>query len=224
MSLSLIWGAFVGGLLSFFSPCIFPLIPVYISFVTGYSIGELKEKKRLKLTQIFLRTTVFILGFAITFMSMGIASSSIGEFLLSNKVLFARISGVLVIIFGLHLAEIFKLNLLNRTKRFTACFHSTGLVSSLAFGVIFAFGWSPCVGPMLSSILILAADTANMQQGALLLLVYSLGIGAPFLVFSFSINYFFKASKFLRRLDLLQRASGALLVFAGIYLIYNGGF
>jgi len=224
MSLSLAWGAFVGGLLSFFSPCIFPLIPVYISFVTGHSLEELKKGTGTNPTVIFLRTNAFIIGFASIFVAMGIASSSFGTFLLKNKILFARISGVVVIIFGLQLLEIIKLNFLNKTKRFTACFHSTGLVSSFVFGIIFAFGWSPCVGPMLSSILILAADTANMQQGALLLLIYSLGIGLPFLVFSFSINYFFKASKILKRLDLLQKASGALLVFAGIYLIYNGGF
>ncbi len=224
MSLSLIWGSFIGGLLSFFSPCVFPLIPVYISFVTGHSLEELKKGTDINPIIIFLRTNAFILGFASIFVAMGVASSSIGTFLLKNKILFARISGVIVIIFGLQLAEVLKLNLLNKTKRFTACFHSTGLISSFVFGIIFAFGWSPCVGPMLSSILILAADTANMKQGALLLLVYSLGIGLPFLIFSFSINYFFKASKILKRLDLFQRVSGVLLVLAGLYLIYNGGF
>ena len=224
MSLSLIWGAFVGGLLSFFSPCVFPLIPVYLSFVTGHSLEELKKGTGINPTIIFLRTNAFIIGFASIFVAMGVASSSIGTFLLKNKILFARISGAIVIVFGLQLAEVLKLNLLNKTKRFTACFHSTGLISSFVFGIIFAFGWSPCVGPMLSSILILAADTANMKQGALLLLIYSLGIGLPFLLFSFSINYFFKVSKVLKRLDLLQRASGVLLVLAGLYLIYNGGF
>ena len=224
MSLSLMWGAFFGGLLSFFSPCIFPLIPVYISFVTGHSLEELKSGSNTNLVTIFIKTTAFILGFALIFIMMGVASSSIGAFLLENKILFARISGVIVIFFGLQLAEVFKFNFLNKTKRFTACFHSTGLLSSFVFGVIFAFGWSPCVGPMLSSILILAADTGNAQQGALLLLIYSLGIGLPFLIFSFSINYFFKASKVLKRLDILQRISGILLVFAGAYLLYNGGF
>ncbi len=224
MSLSLAWGAFVGGLLSFFSPCIFPLIPVYISFVTGHSLEELKSGENLNPVKIFIRTNAFIIGFASMFILMGVASGSIGAFLLQNKILFARISGVIVIIFGLQLAEILKFDILNKTKRFTACFHSTGLLTSFIFGVIFAFGWSPCVGPMLSSILLLAADTANAKQGALLLLIYSLGIGLPFLIFSLSINYFFKASKVLKRLDVLQKASGVLLIFAGAYLIYNGGF
>ena len=224
MSFSLMWGAFVGGLLSFFSPCIFPLIPVYISFVTGHSLEELKSGTNVNPYIVFIKTNAFILGFAIIFILMGVASGSIGSFLLENKVLFARISGVIVVFFGLHLAEVIKLDYLNKTKRFPTKHNSKGLLSSFIFGVIFAFGWSPCVGPMLSSILILAADTANMFQGAILLLIYSLGIGLPFLIFSLSINYFFKVSKVLKRLDLLQKASGFLLIAAGVYLIYNGGF
>jgi len=218
------WGAFIGGLTSFFSPCIFPLIPVYISFVTGYSLEDLKKSKQINPLNIFIRTTAFILGFSIIFVSMGIVSSSIGAFLLTNKVLLARISGAIVILFGLQLAGIININFMSKTKKFTTCVHSASILSSFVFGIIFAFGWSPCVGPILSSILILAADTANVQQGALLLLLYSLGIGVPFLIFSFSINYFFKVSKILKRPDLIQKISGWALIAAGIYLIYNGGF
>jgi len=218
------WGAFIGGLTSFFSPCIFPLIPVYISFVTGYSLEDLKKSKQINPLNIFIRTTAFILGFSIIFVSMGIVSSSIGAFLLTNKVLLARISGAIVILFGLQLAGIININFMSKTKKFTTCVHSASILSSFVFGIIFAFGWSPCVGPILSSILILAADTANVQQGALLLLLYSLGIGVPFLIFSFSINYFFKVSKILKRPDLIQKISGWALIAAGIYLICNGGF
>ncbi len=224
MNVGSMWGAFIGGLTSFFSPCIFPLIPVYISFVTGYSLEDLKKSKQINPLNIFIRTTAFILGFSIIFVSMGIVSSSIGAFLLTNKVLLARISGAIVILFGLQLAGIININFMSKTKKFTTCVHSASILSSFVFGIIFAFGWSPCVGPILSSILILAADTANVQQGALLLLLYSLGIGVPFLIFSFSINYFFKVSKILKRPDLIQKISGWALIAAGIYLIYNGGF
>ncbi len=224
MSLSLIWGAFFGGLASFFSPCIFPLIPVYLSFVTGHTLEELKSGANIQPHIIFIKTTLFILGFSLIFITMGAASSSIGAFLLSNKVLLAKISGGILILFGLQLSEIIKIDFLNRTKRITTCNRTPGYLSSFIFGVIFAFGWSPCVGPMLSSILILAADTASVKQGSLLLLIYSLGIGFPFLIFAFSINYFFKISKTFKRLDLLQKISGVLLMIAGAYLIYNGGF
>ncbi|WP_026939597.1 cytochrome c biogenesis CcdA family protein [Hippea alviniae] len=224
MNLGSMWGAFIGGLTSFFSPCIFPLIPVYISFVTGYSLEELKNSKDISPLNIFVRTTAFILGFSIIFISMGIVSSSVGTFLLTNKILFARISGAIVILFGLQLAGILNIGFMSKTKKFTTCFHSASILSSFVFGIIFAFGWSPCVGPILSSILILAADTASVKQGSLLLLLYSLGIGLPFLIFSFSINYFFKISKILKRPDIVQKASGWALMAAGAYLIYNGGF
>ncbi|WP_025209702.1 cytochrome c biogenesis CcdA family protein [Hippea sp. KM1] len=224
MSLNLIWGSFFAGILSFFSPCIFPLIPVYISFVTGHSLEELKSKNQTNPLLIFAKTTAFIFGFALIFITMGAASSSIGAFLLTNKVLFAKISGAILIFFGLQLSGIINIKLLTQTKRFTACMPSHGFVSSFVFGIIFAFGWSPCVGPMLSSILILAADSNSVREGIILLSLYSLGIGLPFLIFSLSINYFFKVSKALKRLDLLQKASGIMLILAGVYLIYNGGF
>ncbi|AEA33570.1 cytochrome c biogenesis CcdA family protein [Hippea maritima] len=224
MSISLMWGSFFAGILSFFSPCIFPLIPVYISFVTGHSLEDLKSKSQTQPLIIFAKTTVFIFGFALIFITMGAASSSIGTFLLTNKILFAKISGFILIFFGLQLSGLINIKILTQTKRLTACMPSHGFISSFVFGVIFAFGWSPCVGPMLSSILLLAADANSVKEGVILLSLYSLGIGLPFLAFSFSINYFFKVSKALKRLDLLQKASGVMLILAGAYLIYNGGF
>ncbi len=215
--------AFIAGILSFVSPCILPLIPVYISFITGYSLDELK-KGNIKYHFAFIRATSFIVGFSFIFVSMGVASSAIGTFLLANKVIFARLSGVIVFIFGLYLTGIIKIDILSRTKRATLCVDSHGVISSFIFGLVFGFGWSPCVGPMLSSILIIAADTASMQKGALLLLLYSLGIGLPFLFATFFINYFLKFSSVVKRLDIIQKFSGVLLLLAGVYLIYNGGF
>ena len=162
------FGAFFAGILSFVSPCILPLIPVYISFVTGHSLDDLKSGD-IKYQHVFLRSTAFIVGFSLVFVSMGVASSALGTFLLTNKVLLAKISGIIVIFFGLYLMGIIKLDFLSRTKRATLCLDSHGIVSSFAFGIVFGFGWSPCVGPMLSSILIIAADTASMQKGAILL-------------------------------------------------------
>ncbi len=218
------WSSFFAGLLSFFSPCIFPLIPVYVSFVTGYSLEELKDSSGIEFRLVFVRTMAFIIGFALIFTSMGAASSGVGEFLVANKILLARISGVVVVLLGLQVAGVVNVDFMARTRRFDFRFSSKGVVPSFVFGLIFAVGWSPCVGPMLSFILILAAGTASVAKGMILLFLYSVGIGLPFLVFAFSINYFFKASGFLRRLDIIQMISGLLLVVAGIYLIYNGGF
>jgi len=218
----LLVGAFVAGVLSFVSPCILPLIPVYVSFITGYSLDELK-KGHASFFLAFVRATAFIIGFSIIFVSMGVASSAIGTFLLTNKVLFARISGVIVVFFGLYLIGIFKFDLLSRTRRLSFASDSRGIVPSFLLGLVFGFGWSPCVGPMLSSILIMAADSANMAKGALLLFVYSLGIGLPFLFSTLFLNYFLKLSSSMKRLDIVQKASGVLLLVAGVYMIYNGG-
>ncbi len=217
------FGAFIAGILSFTSPCILPLIPVYISFVTGRTLDDLKSGE-VKYYQIFIRSTSFIIGFSLVFVSMGVASSAIGGFLLSNKIILAKISGIIVIFFGIYLMGLFKSNILSNTKKLNVSFNSKGLVSSFLFGVVFGFGWSPCVGPMLSSILIVAADSASMQKGALLLLLYSLGIGLPFLLSAIFINYFLRFTSVVKRLDMIQKISGALLILAGIYLIYNGGF
>ncbi len=221
--MGIFFGAFVAGILSFVSPCILPLIPVYVSFITGYNLEELKNGN-ISYRFAFIRATSFIVGFSVIFVSMGVASSAIGTFLLTNKVLFARISGFLVIFFGLYLIGVLKIDLLSRTKRATLCVDSHGIVSSFLFGIVFGFGWSPCVGPMLSSILIIAADTASMQKGAILLVLYSLGIGLPFLFATFFLNYFLKFSTVVKRLDVIQKISGVFLIFAGAYLIYNGGF
>ncbi len=217
------FGAFLAGILSFVSPCILPLIPVYISFVTGHSLDDLKSG-RMQYRFVLTRSLAFIIGFSLVFVTMGVASSALGTFLLSNKVMFARVSGVIVIFFGLYLSGVIKFGFLSRTKRANLKVDSHGVLSSFVFGVIFGFGWSPCVGPMLSSILIIAADSASMQKGAILLLLYSLGIGVPFLLSAFFINYFLKFTSVIKRLDLIQKASGVLLILAGIYLIYNGGF
>ncbi len=221
--MGIFFGAFVAGILSFVSPCILPLIPVYVSFITGYNLEELKNGD-IQYHFAFIRALSFVFGFSFIFVSMGVASSAVGTFLLTNKVLFARISGFVVIFFGLYLTGILKIDLLSRTKRATLCVDSHGVVSSFIFGLVFGFGWSPCVGPMLSSILIIAADTASVQKGAILLVLYSLGIGIPFLLSAFFINYFLKFSSVMKRLDVIQKISGVLLMFAGVYLIYNGGF
>ncbi len=216
-------GAFVAGITSFFSPCILPLIPIYISFVTGYSIDELKSG-RVSYRDSILRATAFIAGFSVIFVSMGVASSAVGSFLLANKILFARISGIILIFFGLYLLDVFKLDFLSRTRRMNVNFSRYGIASSFVFGLIFAFGWSPCVGPMLSSILIIAADSANMAKGAALLFVYSLGIGLPFLFATLFLDLFLRFSSVVSRMNVVQKIAGVLLVLAGAYMTYNGGF
>ncbi len=222
----MIWIAFIGGALSFLSPCILPVAPGYLAIVSGISLtnlqsGEFPKQKVLK------GTIAFILGFTIIFTILGIGSSFLGGLLRANRNWLARVSGLVVIILGLHQAGWIKIPLLYRERRFVnnsnSSSSSSGSLGAFLAGLAFALGWTPCVGPVLGSILALAGNQGEPGQALLLLGVYSLGLGTPFFLLALG---FQKISSGLNRikpyLKYFQWASGLLLILMGVLLITGG--
>lgn len=214
-------GAFIAGILSFFSPCILPLVPSYISYITG-SVFSVTEKEEIssdarKLTVFY--SLCFILGFSAVFIIMGMAASQLGSLFAEYRDAVRTIGGFLIIVFGLHITGVLKIGLLNSYFRFDANSSASGYFRSFLFGVIFATGWTPCVGPILGSILIIAGTEADLLNGMFLLCLYSLGMAIPFFVISFSANYFLAKLRGINRwIHAINRISGAILVAAGILL------
>jgi cytochrome c-type biogenesis protein len=183
--------AFFFGLLSFISPCVLPIIPGYISFISGHTLDDLKGDNKSAARSVMLNSLVFIAGFTVIFVLMGAAATSIGQVLNDNLNLISKIAGFIIIIFGLHMIGIFKIGFLNYEKRFHLQEKKLGILGSFAVGAAFAFGWTPCIGPVLAGILAIASQQETVMQGIILLFVYSLGLGIPFFLTAVSINKFF---------------------------------
>ena len=207
------------GLLSFFSPCLLPMIPAYIMYITGADLEEdIFRRRFLAVT----RTLGFIIGFTIIFMMMGTSASFLGRFLIQNKLLFFRISGALIVLFGLNMMGVLKLGFLSSEKRVKAPKKVKNWFSSILMGMAFAAGWTPCFGPVLASILVFAGSAGTLSKGVLLLLVYSIGMAIPFLLTAIFINVFIKwlakAEGFMKYMPLI---SGVILVIFGILIFFN---
>ncbi len=211
--------AFVAGFLSFFSPCILPMIPVYIMYITGVNVeDELDKKKIFALT----RTLGFVLGFTIIFMIMGTSASFIGKIFVRNKEIFTKLSGFLIFFFGLKMTGIINLNFLNREKRMKSPKKMKNWISSVVLGMAFAAGWTPCFGPVLASILIYAGGSSNLGMGVYLLLVYSIGMAVPFILTALFINQF---SAFMKRTEKIMKyvpiISGVIMIIFGILVFFD---
>lgn len=213
--------AFTAGILSFLSPCVFPLIPAYVANLTGSTFGDnrIEASKRVLL----IRSLSFIIGFSIIFVLMGASASAVGRLFTHNRDIIQKISGILIIVFGLQMAGVLKLRWLMMEKRWegrqTA---ETSAWRSLILGLSFGAGWTPCVGLALSSILLLAGSANTVYSGMFMLLVYSLGLGIPFLAISLIITYSFKVIKSINcYLGLLSTINGWILVGMGL-LLYTG--
>lgn len=216
--------AFAAGLISFLSPCVLPLVPGYISIISGFSLDQLKvESRKSSLTRtVFGNSVMFIIGFSITFISLGASATWLGQILLSKMTLLYRIAGVVIIIFGLHLLGIFKINFLYQDKRFHNVEKPRGAWGALLLGLAFAFGWTPCIGPILAGILTIASTKQTVMQGVLLLAVYSLGLGIPFLLTSLGLNRFLAFySRFKRHFHAVEMVSGALVTAVGVLILTN---
>jgi len=209
--------ALSAGLISFLSPCVLPLIPGYIAYISGSSLNEILEKKNVNLLPIIL----FTIGFSIVFIIFGASATFLGKFLLSNSFLFRVIAGIIIIIFSLHILGIFKIKFLNYEKRIYAD-RNKNILSSLLIGMAFAFGWTPCIGPILGSILVLASTTESVTKGILLLCSYSLGLAIPFILSGYLIQKFILISKNLKKkVNLIEKIGGILLLLTGILIITN---
>ena len=205
------------GLISFLSPCVLPLIPGYISYISGSSINELIEKKSVNLFPIIL----FTVGFSIVFIFFGAASTLLGQVLLQNSYELRIVAGVIIVILSLHLIGIINIKFLNYEKRVQTDI-KRNFFSPALIGMAFAFGWTPCIGPILGSILVLASTEESLQQGILLLTFYSIGLAMPFILAGYLIQRFLVFSKnFRKNINKVSKIGGSILLITGILMITN---
>ena len=209
--------AFFAGLISFISPCVLPLIPGYVSFICGTTLNELDLKSR---NFILKKSLFFSLGFSLVFISLGATATFIGSFLLQNSQILSIISGVVIIFFGIYLLEVIKINLLNKNLGNYNIKFSDDLLFPLMVGIGFGFGWTPCIGPILGSILAYASMENSISKGVLLLSIYSLGLAVPFVVSSLIIKKFLIFSKKSRSyLNAIKKFSGLVLLITGLLIV-----
>jgi cytochrome c-type biogenesis protein len=209
--------AFAAGLISFLSPCVLPLIPGYISYVSGSSLNELIEKKNINLIPIIL----FTVGFSIVFIIFGAASTFLGQLLLQNSFELRIIAGIIIIIFSLHIIGVINLKFLNYEKRIQANTNKN-IFSPIVIGAAFGFGWTPCIGPILGSILALASIEETLTRAVILLILYSLGLAIPFVLSGYLIQRFLLFSKnFRKNINLISKIGGIILLVTGILILTN---
>ena len=209
--------AFFAGLISFLSPCVLPLIPGYISYISGTSFDKIKEKKR---NLIVVKTIFFTLGFSFVFIALGSTATFIGQFFLVNSNIFRIVAGAILVLFSLQLIGIVNLNFMNKDIRFFTNQYNDSLFFSLIVGVAFGFGWTPCIGPILGSIITLAALEENIGKGVLLLSFYSLGLAIPFIISGILIDKFLFFSKnFQKYTPVITKTGGAILLLTGIAIL-----
>ena len=209
--------AFLAGFISFLSPCVLPLIPGYISYISGTSFDKLVEKKK---NLIVIKTVFFTLGFSFVFIALGSTASFIGNFLLSNSEIFRIVAGIIIIFFSLQLLGIINFKFMNKDIRIFTNKYNHNLAFPLLVGVAFGFGWTPCIGPILGSILTLAAIEENLNKSILLLSFYSLGLAIPFIISGILIDKFLFFSKNFRKYtSTIIKVGGIILLLTGIAIL-----
>src|SRR5881394_3923513 len=212
--------AFVAGLVSFLSPCVLPLVPGYVSLISGVGVEELKGQEASLLRKVMLNSIAFIIGFSIVFITLGAISTEVGRVAARYKSLLAQVAGVVIILFGLHLTGILRIKALYADKRLHNVKGGSTAWGAFVIGFAFAFGWTPCVGPILAVILGFAAAQNSVMKGIFLLAVYSAGLAVPFLITSLGIERFLKFyGRFRAHMHALEVASGGLLIALGILLV-----
>ncbi|MDG2474971.1 MAG: cytochrome c biogenesis protein CcdA [Paracoccaceae bacterium] len=218
--------SFSAGILSFLSPCVLPIVPPYLAFMAGKSVSSLKNPTRENshTTSLTFIAVSFVLGLSTVFIMLGLAAAALGSFFLSYQTEMGYISGGIVILFGLHFLGIFRVPLLNREFRFTYKSDGGGLIGAYFLGIAFAFGWTPCIGPILGAILSMSAQADSFSRGTALMAVYATGLGCPFLFFGvFFAKSFSFFSLFKKHLGKVEKVMGFLLILVGILLL-SGGF
>ena len=219
-----LFAAFGAGFLSFISPCVLPLIPGYISYISGMSLDDMRKADAGDRRRLIVATLFFILGFSIIFMAMGASASAIGKLLAQHLRIVQKVAGVIIALLGLHLMGVFRFGWLNRDARVQTARKPVTPAGAIVVGMAFGFGWTPCIGPILSGILTIAGSKSTIGEGVLLLAVYSAGLGVPFFLTSLAIDKFFAASAKVRRYYRpIEIVSGLLLVLLGV-LLFTGRF
>lgn len=216
-------GAVIAGLLSFLSPCVLPLIPSYITYITGLSFADLQAEhpSHIVRQKAVLHSIAFICGFTLIFVLLGASATFLGSFLASHAVLIRKIGGILVILFGVHITGLVPIGFLMREKRVTIHHKPAGYIGSFLVGLAFAAGWTPCIGPILAAILMVAATSEKVYEGIVLLLLYSLGLGIPFLLSSLAMHQFLTFfNRFRRHIRIFEIITGLFLIVVGV-LIYS---
>lgn len=216
-----LWVAFIGGVVSFASPCVLPLMPGYLGYISGISAEEAEDiSRRTYMLHTLLHALIFGVGFTSVFVAMGLTATSIGSFLVGNLHILQRVAGVLLIIFGLHMTGLLRLSWFYRERRVDVKSREAGVFRSYLLGMAFGFGWTPCVGPILGGVLTMAASQEQVLSGGLLLFVYSLGMGLPFMVtavaLTFSLSFASRTGKFLHYLHII---AGAIMLVMGVLLL-----
>ena len=211
--------AFLAGLISFLSPCVLPLIPGYISYISGNSLEKIKEKKR---NLIIFKTIFFTLGFSFVFIALGSTASLLGKFFLINSNILRIVAGIIIIFFSLQIIGIINFNFMNKDIRFFTNQYSNNLTFPFIVGVAFGFGWTPCIGPFLGSILALAAIEETFYKSLLLLTFYSLGLAIPFVVSGYAISKLLSFSKKITKYtNVITKSGGIILLTTGILILGN---
>lgn len=223
-----IYMAFAAGIISFLSPCVLPLVPGYITFISGVSFSEIKEKNESKpylskeKRTILYSSIFFIIGFSLVFILLGATATWLGSFISSKMPILTKLAGLIIIFFGIYMLGLIRPRLLYREARFQINNKRFGYAGALLIGAAFAFGWTPCIGPILGSILVFAGTLEKVNQGIFLLAAYSLGLGIPFLLTAIGIHWFWgffsRIGKYLR---ILEVAGGAIMVILGVMIFTN---
>jgi cytochrome c-type biogenesis protein len=215
--------SFSAGLFSFLSPCVLPLFPSYISFITGMSVADLTaDLGAAARRRVLLHSVAFIVGFSVVFVGLGASFSAAGQLLFDYRDWIRRIGGLMIIVFGLYIVGLLKIGFLGRTQQLHLRQKPVGYIGSFLVGVTFAIGWTPCVGPILGAILSLASTAENVGRGITLLAAYSAGLGVPFLLSALALGPFLRAFRRYRPfIPVVERAAGALLVVVGVLVLTN---
>jgi len=213
--------ALLAGLASFFSPCVLPLIPAYFTFITGLSLEELIESKTSALRiKILISTILYVSGFSFVFILLGASASYFGSFVFEYRNVITKIGGIVIILFGIHLTGLIRIQYLNVEKRLHIQKKPLHFLGAFLIGMAFGAGWSPCIGPLLGSILIIAGSQETVRSGVLLLVVYSAGLAVPFILISIFINFLFVfIKKAIRIIRYINAVAGVLLIIIGLLLL-----
>jgi cytochrome c-type biogenesis protein len=216
--------AFFGGLLSFVSPCVLPLVPAYISYISGTSVEQLVEKDKSSplFSSVLIRSLLFVAGFSLVFVTLGVSATVFGRLVALKMNLLRKVAGVVLVIFGMHTMGIFRIGFLNYEKRLHFKTRKMSHVQAFFMGIVFAFGWTPCIGPILAGILAMAGTQESVRLGTILLLVYAMGLGLPFiltgLATGWSLSFFDRIKKHFKAVEI---AAGVLLVVMGVLIFMN---